>query len=150
MQLKVGDLVVHPAFGVGHIVKIEEKQFSAKKAACLYYRGTFGTFPETSVWTPVEAQETSSLRLVTAKSDLDQYRYVLKSRPVPSSDEGSLRHTRLVSRLKQGSFQVLCEVVRDLTMSRWQKRLGPADAAILKQTNPIASLVGQTWHEPVI
>ncbi len=25
MQLKIGDLVVHPAFGIGHIVEVEEK-----------------------------------------------------------------------------------------------------------------------------
>ena len=38
MQFKIGDLVVHPAFGMGNIVKIEEKQFSKKSAARLYYR----------------------------------------------------------------------------------------------------------------
>ncbi len=33
-QFKIGGLVVHPAFGTGHIVEIEEKQFSAKEARC--------------------------------------------------------------------------------------------------------------------
>ncbi|MBI1881605.1 MAG: hypothetical protein HYR94_25775 [Chloroflexi bacterium] len=26
MQLNIGDLVVHPAFGIGQLVEIEEKQ----------------------------------------------------------------------------------------------------------------------------
>lgn len=41
MQLKIGDLVVHPAFGIGHIAEIEEKQFSKKGATRLYYEGSF-------------------------------------------------------------------------------------------------------------
>ena len=36
-QLKIGDLVVHPAFGIGHIVEIEEKLFSGKET-CPYYK----------------------------------------------------------------------------------------------------------------
>ena len=48
MQFKIGTLVVHPAYGIGHIVKIEEKQFSQKKAARLYYQATsnFGSGSE--------------------------------------------------------------------------------------------------------
>lgn len=134
MQFKVGDVVVHPAYGVGHITKIEEKKFSVKKEACLYYQGTFGTFPQTSVWTPVEAQETNGLRLVTTKSDLNQYRNLLRSRPALPEDNYLQRHTDLIRRLKEGSFQVMCEIVRDLTMSSWQKRLGPTDAILLKKT----------------
>jgi RNA polymerase-interacting CarD/CdnL/TRCF family regulator len=38
--------------------------------------------PKNTIWIPVEAQTTIGLRLVTAKSDLDQYRNLLKSHPV--------------------------------------------------------------------
>jgi len=37
MPLKIGDLVVHPAFGIGHIAAVEEKQFSKTGAVRLYY-----------------------------------------------------------------------------------------------------------------
>jgi RNA polymerase-interacting CarD/CdnL/TRCF family regulator len=73
MHFKVSDVVVHPAYGIGHIVKIMEKQ-----------------------------------RL--------------------------LRYLELVSRLKQGSFKVTCEVVRDLTVSSRQKPLGVTARTILQQT----------------
>jgi CarD family transcriptional regulator len=130
MQFKIGDFVVHPVYGVGHIIKIEEKQFSEQEAR-LYYKVTLS---KRTVWVPVEAQGTLGLRLVTAKSELDRYRTLLKSRPVPLDKNHHRRHLELVSRLKQGSFQGVCEVVRDLTAWGWRKPLGPTDTATLQKT----------------
>jgi RNA polymerase-interacting CarD/CdnL/TRCF family regulator len=130
MQFKVDDFVVHPAYGVGHIVKIEEKRFSEKETR-LYYKLIW---PERTVWIPVEAQATIRLRLVTAKSDLNQYRNLLKGPPVPLPKNHHHRHRELLSRLKRGSFQMVCEVVRDLTAWSWRKPLGPTDKATLQKT----------------
>lgn len=131
MQFKVGDFVVHPVYGVGDIVKIEEKRLS-EKGAHLYYEIAL---PRSTIWIPVEAQAAVGLRLVTAKSDLDQCRNLLKSAPVPlDTDQPKQRHLELASRLKQGTFRVMCEVVRDLTASGEQKPLGPSDRATLQKT----------------
>lgn len=117
-------------YGLGHLVKIEERQFP-EIGARLYYKITL---PRSTVWIPVEAQVTVGLRLVTAKSDLDHYRDLLKSRPVPLHKNYRQRQLELVSRLNQGSFQVMCEVVRDLTASGWQKPLARTDTVTLKKT----------------
>ncbi len=130
MQFKVGDFIVHPVYGVGRLVKIEERQFD-ERGARLYYQVTL---PRSTVWIPVEAQATIGLRLATAKNDLDQYRDLLKSRPVPLNQDNKQRHVELVSRLNQCSFQVMCEVVRDLTAWSWKKPLGRMDMITLKQT----------------
>ena len=122
--------MVHPVYGVGHVVRIEEKQFSEKRVR-QYYKVIL---PKLTLWIPVEAQATIGLRSVTARSDLDQYRNLLKSRPVPLKHNHAQRHVELASRLKEGSFQVMCEVVRDLTVSGWQKPLGRSDAVILQKT----------------
>ena len=129
-QFKVGDNVVHPVYGVGHIVQIEQKQFS-EKGVRQYYKVIL---PRSTIWVPIEAQASIGLRLVTARSDLDQYRNLLKSRPVPLKHNHAQRHVELANRLKEGSFQVMCEVVRDLTVSGWQKPLGRSDAVILQKT----------------
>lgn len=117
-------------YGLGHLVKIEERQFP-EIGARLYYKITL---PRSTVWIPVEAQVTIGLRLVTAKSDLDHYRDLLRSRPVPLHKNYRQRQLELVSRLNQGSFQVMCEVVRDLTASGWQKPLARTDTDTLKKT----------------
>lgn len=131
MQFKVGDFVVHPVYGVGHIVKIEEKQFSDVKP-CLYYQITLSI--RNTIWVPVEAQTVIGLRLVTAKKDLDQYRHLLKSHPVALNNDYPKRQVELANRLKQGSFQVMCEVVRDLTALGGRKRLSSTDRALLLKT----------------
>lgn len=129
MQFKIGDLVVHPVYGIGHVVKVEEKRFS-EAGTRLYYQITL---PKRSIWIPVEARVTIGLRLVTAKSDLDQYRALLKSRPVLLDKNHRRRHLELTNRLKQGSFQVVCEVVRDLTAWGWRKPLSATDAALMQK-----------------
>jgi CarD family transcriptional regulator len=131
MQLKIGDLVVHPAFGIGHIVEIEEKQFSAKEAARLYYKITRLKY---TIWIRVEAQEASGLRLVTVRSELDQYRDLLKSPPVPLNANHQQRQLELGSRLQEGSFRGVCEVMRDLTAWNLLKPLGQADTTTLQKT----------------
>lgn len=123
-------MVGFSAYGIGHIREIEEKNFS-EQGARLYYKIALSN---RTIWIPVEAHEVSGLRLVTAKSDLDYYRSLLSSSPVPLEKDYHRRHLELTSRLKQGSFQVMCEVVRDLTGLGWQKPLGRSDAAILQRT----------------
>jgi RNA polymerase-interacting CarD/CdnL/TRCF family regulator len=117
-------------YGVGHLIQIEERQFS-EMGARLYYKITLA---RSTVWTPVEAQATIGLRLVTARSDLDHYRDLLRSRPIPLHKNYKQRHQELASRLNQGSFQVACEVVRDLTAWGWRTPLGRTDTVILKKT----------------
>jgi CarD family transcriptional regulator len=130
IKFKIDDFVVHPVYGVGHIVQIEDRQFS-ETAVREYYKVIL---PRLTLWIPVEAQASIGLRSVTARSELDQYRTLLRSRPVPPKYKRAQRHVELASSLKEGSFQVTCEVVRELTVSGRQKPLGRSDAAILQKT----------------
>jgi RNA polymerase-interacting CarD/CdnL/TRCF family regulator len=129
-QFKVGDLIVHPYYGVGQVVEIAQNQFS-KQELCLYYKITL---PKRVLWIPVEAHKGPGLRLVTAKGELDQYRNLLRSPALALPKNYHQRHLELDKRLKESSFQVLCEVVRDLTAANSQKALGSKDAATLRKT----------------
>jgi CarD family transcriptional regulator len=130
-QFDIDDFVVHPVYGVGQVVQIEEKQFSEKEDR-QYYKVVLDKL---TLWIPVDAQALIGLRPITARSELDQYRDLLKSRPAPKkSDQTRQRHEELTSRLKQGSFRLVCEVVRDLTLKGRQKPLGRSDATILQTT----------------
>jgi len=72
-----GDDVVHPNYGVGNIMRLEERQL-AEVEVRQYYVLAFGKM---TVWLPVQAGAASPLRLVTAPRELDQYRTLLKSCP---------------------------------------------------------------------
>ena len=131
MRFKVGEFVVHPAHGVGHIVKIEEKRLFGGEARLYYEVAT----QKNTVWVLVETGETQRLRPLMAKGDLAQYRSILRSRPAALNKDHRQRHLELIDRLKPGSLQVMCEVVRDLTARTWQKSLNEADTASFRKVH---------------
>jgi RNA polymerase-interacting CarD/CdnL/TRCF family regulator len=132
MQFKSGDNVVHPVYGLGRIVRIEKKKFS-EKGVRQYYNVKLST---STLWIPVEQTHvTSGLRLVTARHDLEQYRDLLQSAPLPlENDKPQLWHKELNHRLKQWTFPAMCEVVRDLTALDGEKPLGATNKTILRKT----------------
>ncbi|MEK7328584.1 MAG: CarD family transcriptional regulator, partial [Chloroflexota bacterium] len=119
MQFKVGERVVHPAHGIGQIIKIEEKRLFGGEARLYYEVAT----QKNTVWVPIEAGKTVGLRPLMTKDDLARFRGILKSRPTTLNKDHRQRHLELMDRLKQGTLQVVCEVVRDLTARTWQKPL---------------------------
>ncbi len=131
MQFKVGERVVHPAHGIGRIVKIEEKRLFGGEARLYYEVAT----PKNTIWVPIEAGKTVGLRPLMTKDDLTRFRGILKSRPTTLNKDHRQRHLELMDRLKQGSLQVICEVVRDLTARTWQKPLNEADTISLRKAH---------------
>ncbi len=133
-----GDDVVHPDYGVGSIVRLEERQL-AEVETRQYYVLAFG---KTTVWMPVQAGASSPLRRVTAPRDLDQYRKLLKSRPAALNRDFRKRRLDLSEQLAHGSFQVVCEVVRDLTALGWNKPMNELDSSMLKK---VRANLWQEW-----
>jgi RNA polymerase-interacting CarD/CdnL/TRCF family regulator len=131
MNFSRGDTVVHPSFGVGTVVAIEEMAF-AGEGARLFYRVDFGV---TTIWVPLELQQPSSrLRPVTPKADLGRFRTLLNSPPELLDNDFRKRQVELVNRLGLGTFQALCEVVRDLSARNRLKSLGNSESTLLNRT----------------
>jgi RNA polymerase-interacting CarD/CdnL/TRCF family regulator len=129
MEFRSGDDVVHPNFGVGNIVRLEERELAASGMRW-YYVLAIGT---AMVWMPVQADGSTTLRAVTRQQDLEQYRTMLSSQPTLLNRDFKKRHLDLIERLTHSSFQVMCEIVRDLTALGWDRRMGETDATLLKK-----------------
>ncbi len=127
MEFKAGDSVVHPTYGVGQIVRLEERQL-AEDEPRLYY---VIVADKSTVWVPVNADPVAPLRKVTSKHEMERYRNLLKSNPMSLEKDPSKRRLEIATRLRRGSFQSLCEVVRDLTAVGWYGRINEGDAAFL-------------------
>lgn len=127
MQFEAGDYAVHPTHGVGHIERLEERQF-AETDTCLYY---VLSIEKGTVWVPVQADGTTALRPVTSKQQLSQYRGLLKGQPTELDRDRNKRRLAILERLKLGSFGVLCEVVRDLSATGWHRTISEGDSALL-------------------
>lgn len=129
MEFQVGDAVFHPIYGVGQVVAIADGQFSNNPGR-MYYEITIGN---STVWVPVEAHATIGLRHVTTKRELSRYRTLLKSRPLHLENDHAKRRTAISNQLKEGSLQIVCEIVRDLTARSWNKRLTQVDMVTLRK-----------------
>jgi len=129
MHFKIGDWVVHPLHGIGQVVKLDRKDFGSSPGQ-LYYEIAIS---QGTLWVMAETPP-EGLREITPRGDLPQYRAVLQSAPTLLTKDYHQRRWELRERLKDGTFQARCEVVRDLTALGWQKRLSEPDAMLLRST----------------
>jgi CarD family transcriptional regulator len=129
MQFKAGDCVVHPTHGVGYIKRLEERSLAGDEKRLYYVISA----DKTTVWVPADANPALRLRQLTPRRDLDRYRSLLKSDPVTLHKDHYKRQLEIADRLRDGSFQALCELVRDLTARARRKPLNDVDMALLQK-----------------
>ena len=129
MRFKVGDSVVHPSHGVGRIVGLEVQKFMAAEGQLFYEITT----SKSTVWVPVDAGPGGGLRRLSSKQELAHCRRLLQKSPAVLEPDHRKRQLELAARLRGGSFQTLCEVVRDLTARGRIKSLNEADSAALRR-----------------
>jgi len=127
MNLKIGDRVVHPQYGVGHVVKLEEREFEPGVTRQYYEI----SIPGSTLWVPLD-QPTFGLRKLTVRSEIDHCRQILSSRPLPLTEDARLRQSELSARLKEGTIVAHCEVVRDLSAYGAHKPISGTIAAFLR------------------
>jgi RNA polymerase-interacting CarD/CdnL/TRCF family regulator len=134
----IGETVVHPQYGVGDIVKLEDREFERGKIRRYYEISIPGG---STVWVPVDASN-SGLRRLARKADLAQCRKILMSRPESLTEDGRIRQSDLVARLKRGTIAVQCEVVRDLSAFVSHK---PSYGTITGFLEAMLSVLCQEW-----
>jgi CarD family transcriptional regulator len=131
MVYQIDDRVVHPTYGVGRIVALVNKRFEAE--ARQFYEVAI---ERSTVWVPVDDSRQGNghgLRPLTPKADLHRYRRLLQSSPKPLTPDSRQRKLDLQDRLRLGTFEAMCEAVRDLTARGWSKPLSEADTALLRK-----------------
>lgn len=137
-MFKIGDTVVHPQHGVGHVVKLENREFE---------RGVMQRYYEISipggstVWVPVDLPN-SGLRQLAEKNEILHCREILESHPLPLTEDGRVRQSEMVAHLKQGTIAAHCEVVRDLSAYIAHKPISGPIAAFLQST---LAVLCQEW-----
>jgi len=110
-MFEIGDKVVHPQHGVGQVVKLEDREFERGDSRRYYEIHIPGG---STVWVPVDLPN-SGLRRLARKSELTRCREILTAHPLPLTEDGRVRQSDLVARLKQGTIAAQCEVVRDVS-----------------------------------
>jgi RNA polymerase-interacting CarD/CdnL/TRCF family regulator len=138
MIFTIGERVVHPQHGVGHVVKLENREFERGVILQYYEISIPGG---STVWVPVDLPN-SGVRKLALKSELEHCREILQSHPSPLTDDGRVRQSGLVAYLKQGTITAHCEIVRDLSAFVAHK---PAYGTITAFLQAILSVLCQEW-----
>jgi CarD family transcriptional regulator len=138
MQFKVDEHIVYPAFGVGRVVGVVRRSVMGAEAQ-LYYEVSG---QRSTAWVQVERALEHGLRRLTRRDELPHYRQVLGGEPAALNPDHHQRQFELRSQMKRGTFQSLCEIVRDLSARGWAKPLNEYDGEALRLSREALS---QEW-----
>lgn len=135
---KVGDIVVHWAYGSGKVVAVDDKGLPGKP--CFYYviEGN-----EQTLWVPAEETGKSSLHLPTSRSEFKLLINILRSQGEKMSNNSYQRRDQLDGRMQKASPKDLCLVIRDLNYRSHHRKLSSSDIRVF---NHAQSLLLIEWE----
>jgi RNA polymerase-interacting CarD/CdnL/TRCF family regulator len=138
MDFHVGDPVIHWTYGIGEIVRMEEKNLPGQ--ATLYY---VVQARDLTVWVPVDGEVTNRLRPPTPQAKFEKLFAILRSPGEALPSDRLERRTRLFDAQKDGHAEANCRIIRDLTCYQQANSLNDNDRLVLKRA--MDSLLGE-WH----
>lgn len=139
MDFRAGDPVMHWTYGIGQIVRLEERAVAGEKT--LYYSVQVGD--DLTVWVPADANLATRLRPPTPENKFKRLLAILSGPGEPLPDDRHERRTRLMSLLKDGRAESLCRVIRDLFAYKQARSLNDNDQALFRRTQSV--LLGE-WR----
>jgi RNA polymerase-interacting CarD/CdnL/TRCF family regulator len=136
MNFHEGDSVMHWTFGLGTVIRMEERNMSGKEI--MYYAIQIG---DMTIWVPADSMLNSRLRFPTSENGFEKLKSILSGPGEALPDDRHQRKTILLELLKDGSAESLCRVIRSLVTYRKVRSLNDNDQAILKRTEK--ALIGE-------
>jgi len=117
---QIGDVVVHPGYGVGKVVDIE-------KLSCLgsdkrYYSIRLVADAGTQVWVPVQEAEGRGVRRPIPRSQLKEIWRALRAKPEPLPSEHQKRYGIVRQKVDDGDSLQIAEALRDLSWKDYHVR----------------------------
>ncbi len=136
-ELKIGDQILHPVYGIGTLISIEKRADDGVMAE--YYvieleRGN-GILA-----TPVEKAEELGLRKPISKEDRDRLAEVFAGRPNKLPDDYRKRRSTITARLRDGDFVEIGQVVRDLAWLKMQGHASMGDHRLRKRAEELLAV----------
>lgn len=128
MNFHEGDTVMHWTYGLGQILKLEERDLFGSKS--LYYAVQI---KDMTVWVPADGELKHRLRPPTSKSRFKELLVLLSKPGEPLPDDRLQRRTHLLDLLRDGDTRSLFRIIGGLHTYRKIRPLNESDQSILKQ-----------------
>ena len=133
MAFAVGDRVVHRYHGPGQVMRLDQVQSHSGPRECYVVDMGHGLV----VWVPIDGVSEQSLRPPLSAPAIAGLSEILRSPAQPLKPSSKEREQQIKQCMKDGSPQVLCGLVRDLTAHVAQRTPNTNDAAALEKTRSI-------------
>lgn len=137
MTFQVGDRVVHWVYGLGEIIKLDEKELFGHTSE--YY---VVKIRDMTIWVPINEKGERCLRTLTPAEDFKKLFDILSSPGESLSVDRLERKNRLAEQMKDGTLESVCRVVRDLVFHKRMNKPNENDGAILARAR---SLLLDEW-----
>jgi len=132
----VGDKVIHPAYGAGTILDIDDKNIGEQQ--CTYYVIELLSQAGTLM---VPVSRANELGLRSPVKQPEHVLNLLTSQPDTLSNDHRERQELISIDIRSGDVQKICEAVRDLAFRDREDRLTEADLKLYRQAQDF--LVGE-------
>jgi RNA polymerase-interacting CarD/CdnL/TRCF family regulator len=128
MGFHVGDKVIHWVYGLGEVVRIEEKPVHDHPTNCYVVRT-----PDLMIWIPINDPKQQSLRVPTPPEEFNRLFKILTSPSEKLLEDRLLRKNQLMEKMRDGQLASICRVVRDLTHYKRDNKLNDQERSILER-----------------
>ncbi len=139
MNFREGDSVMHCTYGLGKIIRMEERTIYGP--AILYYAVQIG---DMTIWVPADERLETRLRAPTRGDEFQRLLDILGGPGEPLPNDRHERRELLSEWLKDGRAESLCRVIRSLASYRQVRSLSDNDQVLFKRVQQ--ALIGEWGH----
>lgn len=132
LTFNVGDQVIHAIYGLGVVMKLDEKEISGQTS--IYY---VVQIRDLTLWVPANESGEHCLRFLTPTDDFENIFHILASPGEPLSVDRYERRTQLMQRLKEGTLESISRIIRDLILYKRSKKMNDNDTTTLNRARTL-------------
>lgn len=128
-DFKVGDIAVYPAHGVGRIASIESREIAGNKQQFYILQILDNGM---TIMVPTQKVKAVGLREVVSENEVDVVYDILREQDIVIDDKPwNRRYREYMEKIKTGSIYEIAEVLRDLSLLRYDKELSFGERKML-------------------
>lgn len=128
-QFKPGDKAVYPAHGVGEVKAIETREISGNKQTFYILKILDNGM---TIMVPTQNVKSVGLREIIDEDQVDEVYEILKERDITVDNQPwNRRYREYMDKIKTGSVYEIAEVLRDLSLLKFDKELSFGERKLL-------------------
>lgn len=128
-QFKPGDKAVYPAHGVGEVKSIETREISGNRQTFYILKILDNGM---TIMVPTQNVKTVGLREIIDEEQVEDVYEILKERDITVDNQTwNRRYREYMDKIKTGSVYEIAEVLRDLSMLKFEKELSFGERKML-------------------